>query len=156
MRSVRAEPWGGCPKSLLGRRAESICEDGASKGSARVDFETFASRFLRILLPSSHHPWTAKGQGRSNSAPCRGSSPARAGNSAGRLDARSQLPRHLVRADRRAHLGEEPVRLAQLALPARVVAENACERRPLERDERQVTSRASLLDQAQRDGQGLL
>src|SRR6266446_5557500 len=58
----------------------------------------------------------AKVRGLRRRSPPGGSSPARAGNSRGRLDARSQLPRHLLRARRRAHLGKEPVRLAELAL----------------------------------------
>ncbi|TML11770.1 MAG: hypothetical protein E6G33_14365, partial [Actinobacteria bacterium] len=65
-----------------------------------------------------------------------------------------ELPRHLLGADRGGHLGEQPVRLGELALASRDIAEKACERRPLEVDERQVASGAGVLHQRQLRVQG--
>src|SRR5438093_12205584 len=75
-------------------------------------------------------------------------SPALTGNSRYGPGPLSQLPRHLLGADRGAHRGEQPVRLAQVAQTRGLVAGEPRQIGPLEVDERLVLLSTGLTDQA--------
>src|SRR5947207_3365656 len=57
---------------------------------------------------------------------------------------------HVLRADRRAHLGEQPLRLAQLALTSRRIASELRQPGALDVDERREGARAGDLHERRR------
>ena len=61
-----------------------------------------------------------------------------------------QLASHLLRPRRRAHLGEEAMRLAEETTPGGLLAREAREGRQLDEDERLMAARTGLLEQGER------